>query len=347
MSHPPEWKNDWFARLTGFRECGYEETQRRLEVVGDRLCSRVNGLSYGIGTLELVSLGTLRDRVRAGGGLPGRLRASIVTGDVRALHGAPEHANALFQVASQFNLLEMVGPEVTPEDGVTRYQGDKTQGPACAIAAGAATIYRNYFVPVAKNIGQTSSRQLDGLADIGAALAKGTGQAVDALWEIRNGYALCSKSGLDTIANYLDTLTPMQIDALRGKLRIGVHSDVEVTDPVETDRPVVSQAFCSALPVAYCRTYGEHWNWQPFASLVLESLYEATLLAAVCNAQRGASNQVLLTRVGGGAFGNNDAWIHAAMRRALNLAQGFDLDVRLVSYGAPSVDIYRIAHEFQ
>ena len=34
MSHPPEWKNDWFARLTGFRECGYEETQRRLEVVG-------------------------------------------------------------------------------------------------------------------------------------------------------------------------------------------------------------------------------------------------------------------------------------------------------------------------
>ena len=64
-----------------------------------------------------------------------------MTGDVRALHGAPEHANALFQVASQFNLLEMVGPEVTPEDGVTRYQGDKTQGPACAIAAGAATIY--------------------------------------------------------------------------------------------------------------------------------------------------------------------------------------------------------------
>ena len=60
----------------------------------------------------------------------------------------PENAGALFQVASQLNLLEMTGPEVTPEDGVTIYQDDRTQGPACAIAAGAATIYRNYFAPV-------------------------------------------------------------------------------------------------------------------------------------------------------------------------------------------------------
>ena len=37
---------------------------------------------------------------------------------------------------------------MTPEDGVTRYKDDPTQGPACAIAAGAATIYRNYFVPI-------------------------------------------------------------------------------------------------------------------------------------------------------------------------------------------------------
>ena len=49
----------------------------------------------------------------------------------------PENAGALFQVASQLNLLEMTGPEVTPEDGVTIYQDDRTQGPACAIAAGA------------------------------------------------------------------------------------------------------------------------------------------------------------------------------------------------------------------
>jgi hypothetical protein len=82
-------------------------------------------------------------------------------------HQAPENAGALFQVASQFNLLEMVSPTVTPEDGVTRYQHDRTPRPAphpsrlarfahsrlrttarCTIAGGAATIYRNYFAPV-------------------------------------------------------------------------------------------------------------------------------------------------------------------------------------------------------
>ena len=88
----------------------------------------------------------------------------------------------------------MVSPEVTPEQGVTRYQHDATQGPACAIAAGAATIYRNYFVPVGDAVGQTSNRQLDGLADLGAALGKALSLPVESLWTMRNGYALCTRA---------------------------------------------------------------------------------------------------------------------------------------------------------
>ena len=78
-----------------------------------------------------------------------------LAGDARELHARPEFAAASFQVASQFKLLEIVGPGITPEDGVTRYSGDRTQGPACASAAGARTIYRNYFVPVGGCLGQT------------------------------------------------------------------------------------------------------------------------------------------------------------------------------------------------
>ena len=129
---------DWFERLTGFREKGYEETRRCLEVDGRRLRSRVNGKGYGIGDLELVSLQALRERVQSSAGLPGRMNARVVTGDVRRMHQAPEYSGALFQVASQFNLLEMTGPDVTPEHGVTGYKSDPTQGPACAISAGAA-----------------------------------------------------------------------------------------------------------------------------------------------------------------------------------------------------------------
>ena len=267
-----------------------------------------------------------------------------MAGDVRRLHQLPEYAGALFQVASQFNLLEMVSPEVTPEQGVARYQNDVTQGPACAIAAGAATIYRNYFVPVGDQIGQTSERQLDALADLGAALSDAVGLPLESLWTMRNGYALCSRAGLDAIANHLVSRTPDQIDALRGMLRIGVHRQVEVTDGEPAHFPLVSQAFCSALPVAYSLVPAVHW--QAFASLVLESAYEATLCAAVDNAQRGGSNVVLLTRLGGGAFGNDDEWIDAAMRRAIQHAAAWDLDVRLVSHGPPPRAMVQLANEF-
>jgi hypothetical protein len=71
------------------------------------------------------------------------------------------------------------------------------------------------------------------------------------------------------------------------------------------------------------------------------------MLAAVLNARRGSSNIVLLTLLGGGAFGNREDWILAAMRRALEMTSGFDIDVRLVSYGAPPPLILRIAEDFK
>ncbi len=335
---------DWFERLTGFRETGYVETRGKLRVEGPQLQSLINARRFGIGELELVSLQALRERMKSAGGLPGRLKVGVVTGDVRHMHRLPENAGALFQVASQFNLLEMTGPEVTPENGVTIYQYDHTQGPACAIAAGAATIYRNYFAPVGGSNGQTKDRQLDGLADIGEVLSEALDQPVTALWEMRNGYALCTGAGLDAIARHLRAMQPEQVDILRSKLRIGVHSDVAVTDAEGEHRPLVSQAFCSALPVAYSRLPSA--RWKPFASLVLEAAYEATLLTAALNKRRGSSNVVLLTLLGGGAFGNEDDWIYAAIRRALKLMSGFELDVRLVSYREPPPTIQKIVKEF-
>jgi hypothetical protein len=154
-------------------------------------------------------------------------------------------------------------------------------------------------------------------------------------WEMKNGYALCTRAGLDSIADHLGSLQPEQLDILRGQLRIGIHRDVEVTDSEGDHRPLVSQAFGSALPVAYTRVPPSHW--EPFASPVLEAAYEATMSAALLNAKRGASNvgrsAYPTWRLGGGAIGNHDDWIHAAMRRSLEGMREFDLDVKLVSYG--------------
>lgn len=330
---------DWFERLTGFKEATYDKTRAQMEVNGSTLRSKANGKAYGVGTFEMASLADLRARVAAGSGVAGRARVSIVTGDVRKMHQAPEYAGALVQVASQANCLEMVGPDVTPEQGVTRYRFDKTQGPACALACGAATLYRNYLVPVPgrdcepDQLGQTAARQLDGLADIGAELSARLGKPIDL--GMRNGYCLPSRVTLDLIGAHLRDAGTEQTDTLAGKLRIGVHQDLEVTDAPVLPGPLVSQAFCSALPLGYSRVPREHW--EPFARLVLTAAYESTLLAGVVNARRAAgSNIVLLTTIGAGAFGNPEAWVHDAIRKAVQSVAGFDLDVRLVSYGTPS-----------
>ena len=335
---------DWFEKLTGFRESTYAETRARLRVAEGRLHSLVNGAHYGIGNLSLISLADLLAQTAAASSDGGRLKASIVVGDVRQMHHDASNAGALFQVASQFNLLEMASPDVTPERGVTRYAHDGTQGPTCAIAAGAATIYRNYFAPVGDAEGQTAERQLDGLADMGQAFCASLGTGIDQLWQMRNGYALASKSGLAAISRHLTTCDDAEIDRLRGLLRIGLHSNVEVTDAPGPDRPYVSQAFCSALPVAYGVTSPD---WEGFARLVLEAAYEATFRAALHQARAGGSNRVFLTLLGGGAFGNRGPWIYDALERAMRMFATCDLDIRLVSYGAPKWDIETLIGAFQ
>lgn len=337
---------DWFEKITGFRELDYANTRQQLEITNGRLRSRVTGKSFDVGSLELVSLASLRERANAIVRVPGGIKVSIVEGDVRAMHCAPENARALFQVASQFNLLEMVSPTVTPEHGVTRYKDDRTQGPACAVAAGAATIYRNYFAQVDGREGQTCDRQLDGLADIGKALCDALGRPRVALWSMRNGYAMCTRDGLDAISVYLAASSREKTDGLRDMLRIGVHSNVDVTDWPELPLPKVSQAFCSALPVAYANEPISAKCWAAFATLVLEGAYEATMWAAVLNAQETGSSIVLLTRLGGGAFGNDDEWIDRAMRRAFRLFDRYPLDVRLVSYGQPSEALLKLVEDF-
>lgn len=331
---------DWFERITGFREDGYASTRARLAVEGETLVSKVNGSRHRAGRLEVVPLQVLRQRRAAGQGGGHRTTVQCLAGDARALHAAPQFAGATFQVASQFNLLEMVSPSISPEHGVTGYMHDRTQGPACAMAAGAGTIYRNYFAPAGGGQGQTAQRQIDALAPLGEALSRRLGQPVHSLWAMRNGYALCTPEGLAAIARHLRQVPDHDMGALRGHLAVGVHSNVDVTDVQGPGRPVVTQVYCSALPIAYTRIEGA--DWQPFANLVLEAAYEATLLAALEQVQRGGSSTVLLTRLGGGAFGNPDAWIDAALSRALQLVEGAGLDVRLVSFGSVHPAMRRI-----
>ena len=202
------------------------------------------------------------------------------------------------------------------------------------MAAGAGTIYRNYRVPLPGGAGQTAERQINTLADLGAAL----GHAEAPLWEYRNGYALCTRDGLAHIRSRLAAADAAERDRLRGLLRIGLHWDVEVTDAEKAPGPCVTQAYCSAMPVAYGDPPAS--DWEPIARLVLEAAYEATLLAGILNARRGLSNRVLLTRLGGGAFGNDPIWIDDAINRALARVGGCGLQILAVQRDRPSPSIF-------
>lgn len=321
---------DWFEALFGFVETSPQEVRRQLRYEGTQLRSLANGAVFEAGRLETPSLAELRQEA-ARVGTPGETSVEEWVIDAEALHRDARAAGSLVQVASQFNLLEMVAPEVTPEQGVTGYVYDYTQGPACALAAAAGTVYRAHLVELEGQRGQSADRQIDSLAGVEAALR------VDeaSLWAMRNGYALPSREQLGVVTRRIEEASEAERDTVRAALRVGLQWDTQVTLPgVEQ---VLTQAYCSALPVSY----SEHGSeaWAPFGRLILEGAYEATLAAAVVNAARSGSRRVFLTLLGGGAFGNPTPWIVDAIARATHLHRNAGLEVVIASFRAPNPDV--------
>jgi hypothetical protein len=315
----------WFESLTGFKEQTPDQVRSMLTVEGNRLTSKANGQTYIYGQLETLSLAELRTLNTGRLKGPQSIQIQEKVGNVQDFHADPANEGAFFQAASQFNLLEMINPEVTPDDGIGIYENDPTQGPACAIAAGAGTIYRNYLVKINGQRGQSAGRQIDCLADVGQLL----GNRDERLWRMQNGYALPSRKGLAEVDQKIAAMEEAQKDLLRQQLRIGLQWNTQVT--LKNCRHLVTQAYGSALPVAYSGLPAS--LWERFARLILEASYEATLHAALLNYRNTQNPNVFLTLLGGGAFGNEKEWIFDAIQRALNIFRQTPLKVHFVSYG--------------
>lgn len=330
----------WFKETFGFEEREFGETRGSFELEGDGtvLVSKANGAKFEIGPFEWPSLAELRERLGeapepAAGSPAGGLSCRQVVGEAAALHQDARSAGGVFQVASQFNCLEMLFPEIRPEDGVTRYAEDKTQGPACALVCPGATIFRNYFV---NGAGQAKGRQLDMLKDISVLLENGW----QGYWRMENGYCLpggpsgClrlrrdSGPALAALGERLRKGGSDLLERIRANLHVGVHWETAVRDSEHK----VCQIFCSAVPMTFAKSR-ERRDLAPFARVVLEAAYEATLACAALLAQkRQARVLVCLTALGGGSFGNDEFWILGALERALALYRNHPLDVQLVYY---------------
>jgi len=352
-------KKSWFYRAFGFQEQelgSFSDVRKQFELIvsaGDVentvLKSKANGKTFVVGVFETPSVAELYKLVHQA--RPARqlessssgLTFKNILGDVRSLILDSRNEGAVFQAASQFNCLEMIGPRVTPEMGVTCYCLDKTQGPICAIACPGATIIRSYFAGKVDGRGQARGNQLDMMKDVAQLL----GNAKHKYWVMRNGYLLPTsnfklralQSRLGSAKSYREKLG----ERITRKLRVGVHwnTETEARGKDGTKPHRVCQVFTSALPIAYVKgTFKK--DWEQLAVAVLNGAFEATLaVGAVLAAKRGRRVPVYLTCVGGGVFGNSHTWIISAIKRALKIFKNAPLDVRLVHYKSIATGGYK------
>lgn len=262
------------------------------------------------------------------------------------------HSTTLFQIASQFNCLEMASPDVTPSSGISQYFHDKTQGPISSLMCPGAIVYRNYLEE--RDVKGQCRTQLDCLD----AMASVLDNAKNKYFKMQNGY--CAPIG-DGVARLSKRITQTQeiaqtSDDDKNKekekkiitdayyaLKVGIHWNTQVYAHPNIH---VAQLFCSALPLAYYEEVSKD-DWEPFARLILDSLYEATLTCAVILAyERRERIKVVLTCVGGGVFGNKHEWICAAITKSLNKFRSEPIDVILLHYTSKPKE-YKPLHSIQ
>eukprot|EP00929_Paragymnodinium_shiwhaense_P050799 TRINITY_DN25587_c0_g1_i1.p1 TRINITY_DN25587_c0_g1~~TRINITY_DN25587_c0_g1_i1.p1 ORF type:complete len:406 (+),score=32.06 TRINITY_DN25587_c0_g1_i1:129-1346(+) len=350
---------NWFNRIFGFDELtGSRFLETRSKFKYDEKAGKLTSVErpdrpFSAGIFTTPSLEELRSRLpelqsRQTPFLRGRLVANEVIDDVSQFHIDPKNAGALFQCASQFNCLEHTSEQGCPEDGVTKYSTDMTQGPACAIACAPGTVVRNYFGMENKE-SQTRNRQVENLREIEELIKN----KAEGYFQVMSGYTLGKPSDLERLAL---ALKPKEIkDQVRERLRIGIQADTEVTSAgfgrqiYEGPEQIVTQAYCSAVSVSYSGCSQK--VWEPLARCILESAYEATMIVAIDNAIRNQGkpgcNKVFLTALGGGVFGNDMNWIYDAMKLAFDKFKDWNLEVYLVSYGSSEAIFQRLAADFK
>mmetsp|Transcript_63209 Transcript_63209/g.135770 ORF Transcript_63209/g.135770 Transcript_63209/m.135770 type:complete len:465 (-) Transcript_63209:70-1464(-) len=324
----------WFQDEFGFKEtpaldaAGHEETKSHFTCAAGVLTCKATGKMFQVGPWSTPTLEKCQERLDAklaegpaeGYSDAGGLTFENIVGDTMDLHRDPENAGAVFQVSTLFNCLETTEGK-TPIDPLTRYAEHQLQGSACAVACPAATVFRNFFV----NGGQGQAQdQVDCLSAVALHAVKDA----SSYWTMQNGFCMPRVPGSVAKVSNLIAKDPVLGNSVRQNVQVGVHWDTEVAGGSHS----VCQVFCSSLPVGMMKAV-RSCDWEAFATVILEAVYEATLaVAALFAARRGTRVKVYLTAVGGGMLGNRTAWISEAIDRALSLHKKQPLDVMLVHY---------------
>jgi len=148
---------------------------------------------------------------------------------------------------------------------------------------------------------------------------------------VKNGYIDSTPEKLSDLNTFLKSMDSVQLARFRSLLKVGIHFNTSVTSISE--KRLVSQIFCSAASVSYSRYVKVIRLWEPLARIILEGAYEATLLSGLLNNIINKDNTpIVLTQLGGGAFGNKNEWIIDAIKRSLKIMEHYGLNVQICHY---------------
>jgi len=186
-------------------------------------------------------------------------------------------SRALYQVASNFNCLEIAHESVSPFNGrfLTNLMVDSTQGPSAAAGCAAGTILRVVL---------HRQNPLNLLRDTNM--------------PFRNGKVYRKNVVTDQPTDYRKIRVGLQTDVTalydRRRGHLSYHSDGPQIDQIYT-----STCICNAVPSSN----------DPVCESFLRASYEGTYAAAIYR----QSSRLVLTAIGGGSFNNNPVQIMRIM----------------------------------
>ena len=290
---------NWFENIFGFIET--KDNVKKYISYSDNIAkNKKDNSQYKKGSLKVLSLKELKDEIK-NFERRGTLQYREIFGNIKTIHQTENNVN--IQVASQFNLLEMVSPRETKEMGITKYINDKTQGPICAMACPVGTLYRNY---------ETDINTLDNIQDI----------FNKKYITMLNGYAL-----FYNIDDNFHKILKDNKELIEDSLKIGVMEQTQVIFHDIPSNNLVNQIYCSAIPLSY-QQGASYKDLEEFSKIVLKSLYESTYIYSIMS-----NNPILyLTQVGCGAFGNNINWVTNIIKELNEKYKNYNLSVFMVNY---------------
>lgn len=330
-------RSQFFHDLLGVSESEFQKNPEHVRQAFDgseTLRNLTTGETFKAGRFRSVSLGELRQQCPTSGPGGGTFSLIATRGsdfssvDVGALQANPLWREAVFQVASNFNALELCGPgDRWQMEHISNYVSDRTQGPYASVSAAPGLVARHYYAFY--DPASTPDRwrqQFDGLQI--ELLAK-------TRLPVRNGY-VCLQPGAA-----LPQINPLDV-------QVGQHASVQVTfgrcDDVLHERvtdpaQLIDQVFTATIDMNGANR--EIWP-ESIARALLKAAYEGTLRAA----WSAGKKKVMLTLVGGGAFRNPRHWIEDAIVEQKTLIATSGLDVTLNLFrDMPTPRLTALAHD--